>query len=53
MPNPAIDHAISAPNGPVAMPKVRGNENMPAPTIDPTTIAISARSDSLPADQVP
>src|SRR5688572_20392642 len=38
MPVPAISHAMIAPNGPVASPKVRGNEKMPAPTIDPTTI---------------
>jgi hypothetical protein len=36
-----------APNGPVAMPKVRGRENMPDPTIDPTTIPVKAKSDNF------
>ena len=30
---PAMAHAMSAPNGPVAMPKVRGSEKIPAPTM--------------------
>ena len=38
MPPAAINHAMIAPNGPVAFPKVRGSEKMPEPTIDPTTI---------------
>ncbi|GLR84460.1 hypothetical protein GCM10007857_11700 [Bradyrhizobium iriomotense] len=41
-----------APNGPVAMPKVRGNEKMPEPTIEPTTIAVSANSESFCIDDV-
>jgi hypothetical protein len=34
-------HAIIAPKGPVACPKVRGSEKIPAPIMDPTTIAVS------------
>jgi hypothetical protein len=41
MPVPAISHAKTAPKGPVAFAKVRGKEKMPAPTIPPTTIAVS------------
>src|SRR5215467_16122646 len=44
IPAPAITHAIRAPNTPVARAKLRGSENTPAPTIDPTTIAISVVS---------
>ena len=40
MPPAAMHQAIIAPNGPVAFPKVRGSEKMPAPIIDPTTIAV-------------
>ena len=36
-----------APNGPVAPAKVRGSEKMPAPTMPPTTIMVSAKSDSF------
>ena len=35
----AIHHAISAPNGPVAVAKVRGRDMLPAPIIEPMTIA--------------
>src|SRR5215472_4576248 len=44
IPVPAITQAISAPNTPVARAKLRGSEKTPAPTIDPTTIAISVVS---------
>src|SRR5215831_8760353 len=44
MPVPAITQAIRAPNPPVARAKLRGREKTPAPTIDPTTIAISVVS---------
>ena len=47
MPPAAMIHAMIAPNGPVAMPKVRGSEKMPEPTIEPTTIPVSANSDSF------
>jgi hypothetical protein len=47
MPLPAMPQAINAPKGPVALPKVRGSEKMPAPTIPPTTIAVSARRESF------
>jgi hypothetical protein len=40
MPVPAISHAISAPKTPVSWAKRRGSENTPAPTMDPTTIAV-------------
>ena len=42
MPVPAISQAITAPIGPVALAKLRGSEKMPAPTMLPTTIAVSA-----------
>ena len=41
MPEPAISQAMTAPIGPVAPAKVRGREKMPAPTMPPTTIAVS------------
>jgi hypothetical protein len=47
MPMPATHHAMIAPSGPVARAKLRGNEKMPAPTIDPTTIAVNAGNDSF------
>ena len=45
MPVPAMSHAMTAPIGPVALAKVRGSEKMPAPTIPPTTIAVSCIRD--------
>ena len=45
MPVPAMSQAMTAPIGPVALANVRGSENMPAPTIPPTTIAVSAVRD--------
>jgi hypothetical protein len=36
-----------APKGPVAVPKVRGNEKIPEPTIDPTTIPVRAKRGSF------
>ncbi|MEH2481841.1 hypothetical protein V1282_005198 [Nitrobacteraceae bacterium AZCC 2146] len=47
MPPRAVHQAKTAPNGPVAMPKVQGNEKMPEPTMDPTTIAVSAKNESF------
>ncbi len=47
MPPAATVHAIIAPNGPVAVPKARGSEKMPAPTIEPTAIAVSANSENF------
>ena len=41
MPVPAIVQAISEPRMPVATPKRAGSENTPAPTMPPTTIAVS------------
>jgi hypothetical protein len=38
---------MTAPNGPVARAKLRGNEKIPAPTIEPTTIAVNAGNDSF------
>jgi hypothetical protein len=46
----SLHQAIMAPNGPVAIPNVRGSEKMPEPTIDPTTIAVSANSESFWVD---
>jgi len=34
-------------NGLVAIPNVRGNEKMPDPTIDPTTIPVCANSSNF------
>ena len=44
MPVPAIAHAISAPATPVSSAKRLGSEKTPAPTMEPTTIAVSVRS---------
>ena len=41
MPVPAMVHAISAPKTPVSAPNRRGSKKTPAPTIEPTTIAVS------------
>ena len=41
MPVPAIAQAISEPRMPVATPKRAGSEKTPAPTMPPTTIAVS------------
>src|SRR5262249_36342239 len=41
---PATAQAIRAPYTPVARAKLRGREKTPAPTIDPTTIAVSVVS---------
>ena len=42
-----MPHARSAPRGPVAPAKVRGSEKMPAPTMEPITMAVSATSESF------
>ncbi len=47
MPVPAIAQAIRAPNGPVARPNVDGNENIPAPTIEPMTRANNEARDNF------
>src|SRR5262245_23333298 len=47
MPPAAMHHAMMAPNGPVALPKVRGREKIPEPTMLPTTIAVRANRDSF------
>ncbi len=47
MPTPAMAQAIMAPNGPVSRAKVCGSEKMPAPTIDPTTIAVRVQTENL------
>jgi hypothetical protein len=47
MPMPATHQAMIAPSGPVARAKLRGREKMPAPTMEPTTIAVSAGNDSF------
>ena len=47
MPPPAMIQAMMAPNGPVAPANVRGNEKMPAPTMDPTTMAVRTGSESF------
>jgi hypothetical protein len=45
MPVPAMSQAMTAPMGPVAPANVLGSENIPAPTIPPTTMAVSAVRD--------
>src|SRR5262245_32434943 len=52
MPPPAMHQAMMAPNGPVARPNVRGSEKIPAPTIEPTTIAVKANRENLSATLV-
>jgi hypothetical protein len=47
IPAPAMTQAISAPNPPVARAKLRGSEKTPAPTIDPTTMAVSVVSENF------
>src|SRR5215472_14060539 len=47
MPPAAISHAMIAPKTPVAVAKGRGNDQMPAPTIEPTTIMVSANSENF------
>jgi hypothetical protein len=54
MPPPAIAQAISAPNGPVAAPNRPGSEKVPAPTIEPTTMAVRVKRENFcSADAVP
>src|SRR5699024_2394300 len=52
MPAPATAQAMSDPRIPVATPNRAGSENTPAPTIDPTTMAVSVGRDILPAGVV-
>jgi len=47
MPPAAIIHAMIAPKGPVAAANVRGSEKIPAPTIDPTTIAVNVERENV------
>src|SRR5262245_11574102 len=47
MPVPAIAQAMMAPNGPVAVANRPGRLKIPAPTIDPTTIPVKAKSESF------
>ena len=47
MPVPAISHAMTAPNGPVAPANVRGSEKIPAPTMPPITSNVRFRSGSF------
>ena len=49
MPVPAMIQAMIAPSGPVAPAKVLGSEKIPAPTMLPTTIAVSATRVTLPS----
>ena len=54
MPVPAMIQAITAPSGPVAPANVRGSEKIPAPTMLPTTIAVSWNRDIFAsADAIP
>lgn len=47
MPAPAIAQPIRAPATPVSCPNRRGSENTPAPTMDPTTIAVSVATETF------
>ena len=47
MPPAAMIQAMMAPNGPVALPKVRGSEKIPAPTMDPTTMAVRVQTENF------
>src|SRR5580693_784027 len=53
MPVPAIAHAMRAPKGPVAVANRPERLKMPAPTIEPMTIAVSEESGSFSALAVP
>src|SRR5262252_7018718 len=50
MPPAAMVQAIIAPKGPVAVAKVLGREKIPAPTIDPTTIAVNVQKENFCTD---
>ncbi|MOA09636.1 hypothetical protein D3C78_1294860 [compost metagenome] len=50
MPVPAITQAMIAPKGPVADPKRPGRLKIPAPTMEPTTIAVSENNVSFCCD---
>ncbi|RPE38024.1 hypothetical protein EDD90_0891 [Streptomyces sp. Ag109_O5-1] len=52
MPVPAITQAIDPPATPVSSAKRRGSENTPAPTIQPTAIAVGVDSISPAAGGV-
>ncbi|CQR22929.1 Uncharacterised protein [Yersinia enterocolitica] len=43
---------MSAPKPPVALPNVAGNENIPAPIIEPTTKEVRAGKDNLFVDEL-
>jgi hypothetical protein len=47
MPPAAMIQAMIAPKGPVAVAKVLGKEKIPAPTIDPTTIAVNVQKENF------
>ncbi len=47
IPVPAMPQAISAPSAPVARPNADGTAKIPEPTMEPTTSAINARSESF------
>ena len=47
MPVPAIAQAMRAPKGPVAVANRPGRLKMPAPTMEPMTIAVSDESGSF------
>ena len=47
MPVPAIAHAIRAPKGPVAVANRPERLKIPAPTVEPMTIAVSEESGSF------
>ncbi|BFU42010.1 hypothetical protein KRMM14A1004_02470 [Krasilnikovia sp. MM14-A1004] len=49
MPVPAMTQAMSAPMTPVSCANRRGSEKTPAPTIEPTTIAVIVQKVSFAA----
>jgi hypothetical protein len=50
MPPAAMIQAMIAPKGPVAVANVLGKEKIPAPTIDPTTIAVNVQKENFCMD---
>ena len=52
MPKPEMAQAINAPNPPVTRPNACGREKMPAPTIEPTTMADNVHKENFCSDDV-
>ena len=52
MPPPATSQAAMAPKGPVAAPNRAGSEKIPAPTMDPTTMAVRVPRENFSVDSM-